>query len=282
MLDDLPESEQLEKLPIPLRHELLDPIEDMQDEHDRQFITALARGLELLRCFSSKHPHLGNQELSQMTGLPKPTITRLTHTLSRLGYIRQVPNSSKFQLSVGVLSFGYSMLANLSIRSVAHPLMKNLADYAEAAVAMATRDRLNMIYLDVVQGKGNVTMRRQVGTHLPIHLSSMGRACLAAMPEDERDFLMNAIRNKHLDEWDTIKCDLEKAFKDYQDFGYCFSIGDWHKDVNSVAVPFVHEQHGLLVFNCGGPSFLLNKEKIETDIAPRLLHMVNNIRNELG
>lgn len=282
MLDDLPESEQLEKLPIPLRHELLDPIEDMQDEHDRQFITALARGLELLRCFSSKHPHLGNQELSQMTGLPKPTITRLTHTLSRLGYIRQVPNSSKFQLSVGVLSFGYSMLANLSIRSVAHPLMKNLADYAEAAVAMATRDRLNMIYLDVVQGKGNVTMRRQVGTHLPIHLSSMGRACLAAMPEDERDFLMNAIRNKHLDEWDTIKRNLEKAFKDYQDFGYCFSIGDWHKDVNSVAVPFVHEQHGLLVFNCGGPSFLLNKEKIETDIAPRLLHMVNNIRNELG
>ena len=282
MLDELPESGLPEKLTTPLRHELLDPIEDMQDENDRQFITALARGLELLRCFSSKHQHLGNQELSQMTGLPKPTITRLTHTLSRLGYLKQVPNSSKFQLSVGVLSFGYSMLSNLSIRSVAHPLMKNLADYAEAAVAMATRDRLNMIYLDVVQGKGNVTMRRQVGTHLPIHLSSMGRACLAALPEDERDFLMSAIRHKHQEDWGHIKQNLEKAFQDYQDLGYCFSIGDWHKDVNSVAVPYVHEQHGLLVFNCGGPSFLLNKEKIETDIAPRLLHMVNNIRNEVG
>ena len=140
-----------------------------------------------------------------MTGLPKPTITRLTHTLSRLGYLKQVPNSSKFQLSVGVLSFGYSMLSNLSLRSVAHPLMKNLADYAEAAVAMATRDRLNMIYLDVVQGKGNVTMRRQVGTHLPIHLSSMGRACLAAMSEDERDFLLDAIRRKHAEEWPQIQ-----------------------------------------------------------------------------
>lgn len=282
MLDDLPEREQLEKLSYPLRHELLDPIGDMQDENDRQFITALARGLELLRCFSSKHQHLGNQELSQMTGLPKPTITRLTHTLSRLGYLKQVPNSSKFQLSVGVLSFGYSMLSNLSIRSVAHPLMKDLADYAEAAVAMATRDRLNMIYLDVVQGKGNVTMRRQVGTHLPLHLSSMGRACLAAMPEDERDFLMNAIRSKHAEEWPSIKKSLEKSFQNYEELGYCFSLGDWHKDVNSVAVPFIHEQHGLLVFNCGGPSFLLNQEKIETSIAPRLLHMVNNIRNEVG
>lgn len=281
-MTDATDLQQEEKLIAPLRHELLHPIEDMQDENDRQYITALARGLELLRCFTPKHQHLGNQELSLMTGLPKPTITRLTHTLSRLGYLKQVPNSSKYQLSVGVLSFGYSMLSNLSIRSIAHHYMKELADYAEAAVAMATRDRLNMIYLDVVQGKGNVTMRRQVGTYLPIHLSSVGRACLAAMPEDEREFLLDAIRSKHKDEWIKIKRDLDQSFKDYQDFGYCFSVGEWHKDVNSVAVPYFNEQHGLLVFNCGGPSFILGREKLEDEIAPRLLHMVNNIRNEVG
>lgn len=101
-----------------------------------------------------------------------------------------------------------------------------MADYAGAAVAMATRDRLNMIYLDVVQGKGNMTMRRQVGTYLPIHLSSMGRACLAAMPEDEREFLLNAIRNKHKEDWIKINRDLDKAFKDYQDFGYCFQLAN--------------------------------------------------------
>lgn len=275
-------TEQTENNTTPLRHELLHPIADMQDENDRQYITALARGLELLRCFSPKQQHLGNQELSQMTGLPKPTITRLTHTLSRLGYLKQVPNSSKYQLSVGVLSFGYSMLSNISLRSIAQPYMKELADYAQAAVAMATRDRLNMIYLDVVQGKGNVTMRRQVGTYLPIHLSSMGRACLAAIPEDERLFLLNAIRQKNLDEWPKIEKSLEQSFQDYEKFGYCFSVGEWHKDVNSVAVPYYHEQHGLIVFNCGGPSFLLSQQKLTQDIAPRLLHMVNNIRSDIS
>ena len=85
-MDNTNDIEQTEKILAPLRHELLHPIEDMQDENDRQFITALARGLELLRCFTPKHQHLGNQELAQLTGLPKPTITRLTHTLSRLGY----------------------------------------------------------------------------------------------------------------------------------------------------------------------------------------------------
>ncbi|RSE32731.1 IclR family transcriptional regulator [Acinetobacter junii] len=282
MTNDVIDSEQTENLLVPLRHELLNPIEDMQDENDRQYVTALARGLELLRCFTPKYQHLGNQELSQMTGLPKATITRLTHTLSRLGYIKQVPNSNKFQLSSGVLSFGYSMLANVSIRSIAHPHMQELADYAGAAVAMATRDRLNMIYLDVVQGKGNVTMRRPVGTYLPIHLSAMGRACLAAMPADERDFLLNAIREKNKDDWIKINRELDKAFKDFQDYGCCFSIGEWQKDVNSVAVPLLHEQHGLLVFNCGGPSFVLSREKLEEDIAPRLILMVNNIKAEIG
>lgn len=281
-MNEITDSEQIEKQIAPLRHELLDPIEDMQDENDRQYITALARGLELLRCFTPKNQHLGNQELSLMTGLPKPTITRLTHTLSRLGYLKQVPHSTKFQLSIGVLSFGYSLLSNISIRSIVLPYMTELADYAQASVAMATRDRLNMIYLDVVQGKGSMTMQRQVGTYLPIHLSSIGRACLATIPEDEREFLLNAIRAKHKDQWITIKQALDQSFKDYQDFGYCFSVGDWHKDVNSVAVPFYHEQHGLLVFNCGGPSFILKREKLENEIAPRLLHMVNNIAKDVG
>ncbi len=50
---------------------------------------------------------------------------------------------------------------------------------------------------------------------------------------------------------------------------------------SSVAVPLMHEQHGLLVFNCGGPSFIMKREKLEEDIAPRLLLMVNNIKTEV-
>lgn len=169
------------------------------------------------------------------------------------------------------------MLSNLSVRAVAHPLMETMAKYAQAAVAMATRDRLDAVYLDVVQGEANMTMRRQVGTRLPLHLSSAGRACLAAMPENEREFILDHIRQRHLEDWPTIRKGLERAFRDYTDFGYCMSIGEWHRDVNAIAVPLLHAQHGLLAFNCGGPSFHLSREKLEDDIGPRLKHMVNNI-----
>lgn len=261
-----------------LKMGMLDPASALSDdENSGQFVTALARGLELMRCFTPRDNVLGNQELARMTGLPKPTVTRLTNTLMRLGCLKREVHSGKYQLDVGVLGFGYAMLSNLAIRTVAHPLMEELANHAQAAVAMASRDRLQMVYLDVVQGQGNMTMRRQTGSYLPLAQSSVGRACLAAMPETERDFLLDHIRQRESEQWPTIRKGLDKAFRDYADYGFCLSIGEWHRDVNSVAVPLVHPQYGLLTFNCGGPSFQLPRERLMDDIGPRLINMVNNI-----
>lgn len=257
---------------------LIDPMQEKDEElKDRQFVTALARGLELLRCFTPRESLLGNQELAKKTDLPKPTVSRLTHTLTRLGYLRHLPHSGKYQLEVGVMSFGYAMLSNLSIRALARPLMEEMAGYAKAAVAMAARDRLSMVYLDVVHGEANLTMRRQVGSHLSLHRSAIGRACLAAMPEDEREFILGHIRKRHPEDWPEVRKGLERAFRDYADYGFCLSLGEWQRDVNAVGVALHHESHGLLAFNCGGPSFHLKREKLEDDIGPRLLHMVHNI-----
>ena len=257
---------------------LIDPMQEKDEElKDRQFVTALARGLELLRCFTPRESLLGNQELAKKTGLPKPTVSRLTHTLTRLCYLRHLPHSGKYQLEVGVMSFGYAMLSNLSIRALARPLMEEMAGYAKAAVAMAARDRLSMVYLDVVHGEANLTMRRQVGSHLSLHRSAIGRACLAAMPEDEREFILGHIRKRHPEDWPEVRKGLERAFRDYADYGFCLSLGEWQRDVNAVGVALHHESHGLLAFNCGGPSCHLKREKLEDDIGPRLLHMVHNI-----
>lgn len=260
----------------------LDPISHIHRENNPQFIASLARGLELLRCFSANNQVLGNQELAKMTGLPKPTIARITNTLVSLGYLKQLPNSTKYTLDIGVLSLGYAALSNISIRNIAHQYMEEMSQYVQAPVAMATRDRLNMVYIDVVQIETALNMRRPIGSTLPLHSSSMGRACLAATPERERNFLLDALKQKNPENWPAIKRSLERAFRDYQDYGYCLSLGEWHKEVNSVAVPLVSSKHGLYVFNCGAPSFHLNPEKLEGEIGPRLIHMVHNIQDALN
>jgi DNA-binding IclR family transcriptional regulator len=80
---------------------------------DRQFSMNLARGMEVLRAFTAVDPVLGNREISDRTGLPKPTVSRLTYTLTLLGYLSRVEGLQKYRLGSGVLSLGYPLLANM-------------------------------------------------------------------------------------------------------------------------------------------------------------------------
>lgn len=100
---------------------------------------------------------------------------------------------------------------NLTVRSTAHRYMEEMSQYAQAPVALAARDRLNMLYLDVVQT--NSKIRRPIGSTLPLYSSSMGRACLAATPEFERKRLLEAIQKKHPEEWPQIETMLKKHLK---------------------------------------------------------------------
>ena len=56
----------------------MDGLQGDEADKDRNFVTALARGLELLRCFRDGEVTLTNSDFSERTGLPKATISRLT------------------------------------------------------------------------------------------------------------------------------------------------------------------------------------------------------------
>src|SRR4029077_13563643 len=89
------------------------PLRASSVKADRHFVTALARGLEVLACFRHGDRVLGNQELSQRCGLAKSTISRLTHTLTKLGYLIYVEDSAKYSLGTATLSLGSAMLSRL-------------------------------------------------------------------------------------------------------------------------------------------------------------------------
>ena len=250
---------------------------------DRQFVTALARGLEVLRGFAPNEQFLGNQEIAKRTGLPKPTVSRLTYTLTRLGYLKQSETRGKYALNTGVLSLGYALLANVSVRQIARPLMQALADYSQGSVAMCARDRLNMVYIESCRGKSTVTLSLGVGSHVPIATTAAGRALMAALPERERDFLLGHLRKRYPEDWPKINQGMDQALKDYRQKGFCCSLGDWQKQVNAVGVPLIEASVAdMLVFTCGGPAFQLRRAKLEEDIGPRLVNLVRQVEAAAG
>ena len=253
------------------------------DSKDRQFVNALARGLELLRCFGPGEVYLTNAELARRSSLPKPTVSRLTHTLTTLGYLNYSESLGKYQLGAGVLALGYRMLSNMDLRKLARPLMEELAEYAQASVSLGARDRLSMVYVESCRSSANVTLRLDVGARIPMATTAMGKALLCVLPEAERNYLLDHVRQRDEAIWPRIKAGVEQGFKDYQDKGFCMSAGEWQGDVHAVGVP-VRGLDGeqVMAFNCGGPAFLLSHARLEEDLGPKLVQLVRRIDTILG
>jgi DNA-binding IclR family transcriptional regulator len=249
---------------------------------DRQFVTALARGLELLRCFGPGDRWLGNQELARRTGLPKPTVSRLAHTLTRLGYLRHSRAQEQYALGTAVLSLGYSLLADLDVRGVARPLMQALAEHAGVSVNLGVRDRLSMIYLDTYRSASTFAVQLESGSRIPLATTSMGRAYLCGLPEAERRTLLEQLRQEAGTGWPGVKRGIDRALRDHQRHGLCFSLGDWRKEVHAVAAPLVTADGEVLVFSASGPAFQVGREKLEQEIGPRLKNLVDNVRSALA
>jgi len=253
-----------------------------EHDGDRQFATTLARGLEVLRCFTPVEPMLGNKEISVRTGLPKPTVSRLTYTLTKLGYLRHNMRMGKYQLGSAVLSIGYPLLASMSIRQIARPFMKELADYANGSVNMGIRDRLNMVYVEACRS-GNLTTLPDIGTSIPIAQSVIGRAFLYACTPPEREAVLNQMKVKEPESLRKYQAAITKGLEDIRGKGYCISNGELRREVYAVGVPMRRSVDGEIVtFNCGVPSFVLKKGQLEEDIGPRLVAMVRNIEAALG
>jgi len=250
-------------------------------EKEPQVVIALARGLNVLRCFRQGDRFLGNQEIAERTGLPKATVSRLTNTLTTLGYLNHSKRFNQYSLGTAVLSLGYSMLGNMDTLKSARPLMQELADSVEASVSLAARDGLHMVYLENCVARANmIALRIDVGARTRIANTAMGRALLCGLHEEERTELIAEIRRATpKGEWLKIKAGIDQGAIDYQEKGFCFSLGDWRENVNSIAVPLIQADGSVLSINCGGPSWQLSAKKLEKDVGPRLVEISRRLES---
>ena len=250
---------------------------------DRHFVTALARGLEVLACFRSGDGTLSNQEIAQRCHLPKSTVSRLTATLTRLGYLTVDEATGKYQLGIATLALGVGMLAKLDIRQMARPLMQEIADFAQGSVTLAVRDRLSMLYIENCRSRAALTLSLDVGSRVPIATSAIGRAYLAEATDSERREIIDRISELDPQTGEALIRGLESALRDYDRYGCACSFQDWNPNVNAVAVGLrLGGRFPLMALNCGGPAFQLSPEFLLNEVKPRLEGAARRLQESVG
>ena len=250
---------------------------------DRSFVVALSRGLDVLRAFQPNDGLLGNQEIAARTNLPKPTVSRLTYTLTKLGYLTPVPRFEKYQLAPSAMALGYAALANLGLRHLSEPFREEVMRQTGGAVAVGGRDRHSMIYFGQSRNGLTLGVQLDVGSRIPIATTAMGRAYIWALPPDERVTLLRELREHYGSRWPKMRDGIERSGEMTAKHGFAVSAGEWQADVAAVGVALrLNDGTGPYAFNCGAPAFRFTEDRLLNDIGPRLVAMVRNIEAALG
>jgi DNA-binding IclR family transcriptional regulator len=253
------------------------------EKEDRHFVTALARGLDVLRCFKSGEERLGNQDLAERCRLPKSTVTRLTYTLTKLGYLHHVGESGRYRLGMATLMLGGTTLSRLDVKEVSRPLMQELANTTHSLVSLGIRDEMSMLYIESCRDQSLVTLRLDIGSRIPLATTAMGCAYLAGVPDGVRRELEQRIQALDAAAWPRIEKGIRQAVSEFAEYGCCGNFGEWQKEIHAIGVP-LSLGHGLpvMVINAAAPAQSVSAEVFMNDIRPLLVETVRQVELRFG
>src|SRR3954469_22654696 len=148
-------------------------------------VGTLERGLSILQFFKSS-PEPAIPGVAAAVALSRSTTYRIAERLRELGFLEVSPTTSRWRLGREAVQLGVVALQSTDVMQVAPELLRALLEMSGEAVNLAVFDADSMVLLYREQGPQSVTISSRLGSHRPMHASSLGKAFLAAMQDAER------------------------------------------------------------------------------------------------
>lgn len=248
---------------------------------DRNFVEALARGLRILQAFHSSEERLSNLEIARRCGLPKSTVTRLSYTLTTLGFLHHIPELGRYRIGLATLTLARVTHSRLDLREASEPLLQELADSTRSMISLGIRDDLSVLYIDCRRSQSTaVTLNLDIGSRLPLGTTAMGRAHIAVMGPSERRAVMNRLRALNEASWPAMEQGILNAVVEISEIGCVTSFGEWNKEINGIAVPLkLGNALPPVVLNAAAPTRTISAEKFISEVRPRLIATARIIEN---
>ena len=243
---------------------------------DRKFANTLARGLGVLRVFRASDNGLTHTQIAERTGLPKPTISRLTYTLCELGYLSHGGRNDRFRLGPEAIVLGSVASLAVSFVDMVSDDMQQLADDTGTLALIAVRDGDRMMLVRTWRPATAQAIWLEPGHRIPLLWSSSGQAFLAAMDAErfealEPDADMRAVRQ---DGYDQLLG---------QGFIIAAEATRYASTVNAVSVPYDAGEFGEAVaFTCGATPDALPTARMHAEVGPALHRLVKALELRTG
>jgi DNA-binding IclR family transcriptional regulator len=237
-------------------------------------IQVVSRAFDVLRCFEGAEARLGNLEISNRCGLPRSTVSRLTHTLTRMGQLVYLPRDQKYRIGPSAVAMSTSMMRGLQLRNLIRLRLQEIAEQLPGTVGFVIPDRFHLVYLEVGRAANALGLSSTAGSRIAIASTAAGHAYAAALDENVGNALLAEMEREIPDGAKLLRPRLESNRKFLRENGYVVACGLWSPHINGLAVPLWSPQYQtFVVVTIGLLAAMYDEKRLHKEVAPRILEL---------
>jgi DNA-binding IclR family transcriptional regulator len=159
----------------------------MRQAGEVQGTAAFGKFMRVLQAVADEPGAVNIAGLCRATGFPRSTTHRIVAALMAEGMLTEERRTGELTLGPRLISLGYRSWDSSDLRQLAAESIAALRNATGETVHLAVRSGAEMVYIDKLESPRVVRMTSRIGTRVPMHSSSVGKAYLAALPRAERD-----------------------------------------------------------------------------------------------
>jgi IclR family transcriptional regulator, acetate operon repressor len=154
----------------------------MKDSNKQDEVGVLIKSMNLLVCLAEAP--LTVVELSERTGISKPTVYRILNTLDSGGFVDRDASSRKYILGPALIGLGRATRNSAELIRYVRPTLMELRKKYNETVNLGVLSYGKVIYLDTLESGQQLRVTVPMTIENNAHTTALGKAILAAMSED--------------------------------------------------------------------------------------------------
>src|SRR5580692_165128 len=245
-------------------------------------IQVVSRAFDILRCFEGHEARLGNLEISNRCGLPRSTVSRLTHTLTRMGQLVYLPRDQKYRIGPSAVAMSTSMMKGLQLRNLIRLRLQDVAEQLPGTVGFVIPDRFHLVYLEFARAANALGLHESTGSRIAMASTAAGHAYTAALDADVGDALLAEMEREIPEGAKLLRPRIEANRRLLRERGYVVACGLWSPHINGLAVPLWSPQYQtFVVVTIGLLSAMFDEARLHKEVAMPMIELARTIGSVL-
>jgi DNA-binding IclR family transcriptional regulator len=229
-----------------------------------------------------EQPSLRVADVARSLGVAPSTAHRLLAMLQYHGFVSQDAESKAYRAGAALIDLGLAIRREMDVRTLARPSLESIAQKLGETAHLGVLDRGDALFLDSVEGTQVVRVGSRIGIRLPAHVTALGKAMLARLPQDR----LRALYPKEILPGRTPgsivkRSVLLRALAQVTEQGYALNEAESAEDVGAVAVAILtHSGAPAAAISVSAPLTRFDKRLVEQAL-PLLRSATDEVSKQL-